>query len=280
MSVLIRSRCVLIALTNKRQSQKEVSFPMILRSLTKHVTDQNWIAVAIDFVIVVFGVYAGLQVQEWSEIRALEASETQYLTQLHEEISGNLKLTAGTVEAMDAVVSSGKRALTFLQSDRDCEEDCWQVLVDFFIASQAFQPAVSTTVYEEMQRLGFPRSMPVRSAVDAYYDLSTTTNLSIDNDPKYRVSFRELITVEAHEQLWARCHYVDASVEYLIVDCPPGLQAERTKVILDHIRTSPDLLGQLRYWIGMHALYIPSFHELLELAAQALKAIESEQMGS
>lgn len=171
---------------------------MILRRLTKHVNDQNWFAVAIDFVIVVFGVYAGLQVQEWSDRRALEASEAQYLTELHEEISGNVKLTTGTVQAMNGVVASGKRALDFLQSDGVCEDDCWRLLVDFFIASQVFRPAVSSTLYEEMQRLGFPRSMVVRSAVDDYYALNTTANLSIDYAPRYRLSFRELIPVEAH----------------------------------------------------------------------------------
>ncbi|EED31846.1 hypothetical protein NOR53_3047 [gamma proteobacterium NOR5-3] len=253
---------------------------MILRSLTKHVKDQNWFAVGIDFVIVVFGVYVGLQVQEWSDLRALEASEFQYLAELHEEISGNAKFTAGTVDAMNDVVSSGKRALDFLQSDRDCDEDCWRVLVDFFVASQAFRPAVSSTVYEEMQRLGFPKSMAVRSAVDDYYALSTTANLSIDNAPKYRVSFRELITVEAHEQLWGQCHRVEASLEYLIVDCPPAMPLESTREMLDRIRARPELLGQLRYWIGMHALWIPAFNELLEQAAQALKAIELEQTGS
>ncbi|MDP5070724.1 MAG: hypothetical protein NWQ45_07480 [Congregibacter sp.] len=253
---------------------------MILRSLTKHVKDQNWFAVAIDFFIVVFGVYVGLQVQDWSDLRALEASEAQYLAELHEEISGNAKFTTGTVEAMNDVVSSGKRALDFLQSDRDCERDCWRVLVDFFVASQVFRPAVSSTVYEEMRRLGFPRSMAVRSAVDDYYALSTTANLSIDNAPKYRVSFRELITVEAHEQLWRQCHRVEASVEYLIVDCPPAMPTESTRVMLDHIIARSELLGQLQYFIGMHALWIPVYNDLLEQAAQALKAIELEQMGS
>ncbi len=38
---------------------------MILRRLSKHVKDQNWFAVALDFVIVV-GVLIGLQVNSWN----------------------------------------------------------------------------------------------------------------------------------------------------------------------------------------------------------------------
>ena len=42
---------------------------MLLRRLTKHIQDQNWFAVGIDFLIVVVGVFIGLQVQEWSAAR-------------------------------------------------------------------------------------------------------------------------------------------------------------------------------------------------------------------
>lgn len=40
---------------------------MILRSLNKHVKDQNWFAVGLDFLIVVFGVFIGLQVGNWND---------------------------------------------------------------------------------------------------------------------------------------------------------------------------------------------------------------------
>mgnify|MGYP003541639920 CR=1 FL=1 len=39
---------------------------MILRRVIEHVKDQNWFAVGIDFVIVVAGVFVGLQVQDWA----------------------------------------------------------------------------------------------------------------------------------------------------------------------------------------------------------------------
>ncbi|MEL7110348.1 MAG: hypothetical protein AAGJ68_14245 [Pseudomonadota bacterium] len=39
---------------------------MLLRRVTKHVKDQNWFAVSIDFAIVVVGVFVGLQVSNWN----------------------------------------------------------------------------------------------------------------------------------------------------------------------------------------------------------------------
>ena len=55
---------------------------MILRSVTKHVTEQNWFAVFIDFIIVVFGVYMGIQVSNWNETRQDRLKETQVLNAL------------------------------------------------------------------------------------------------------------------------------------------------------------------------------------------------------
>ena len=49
---------------------------MLLRRIIEHVKSQNWTAIAIDFVIVVVGVFIGIQVSNWNEDRQ-GASRTQ-----------------------------------------------------------------------------------------------------------------------------------------------------------------------------------------------------------
>ena len=48
---------------------------MLLRSMTKHVKDQNWFAVGLDFFIVVFGILITFQVTNWNEARSFRAQE-------------------------------------------------------------------------------------------------------------------------------------------------------------------------------------------------------------
>jgi hypothetical protein len=62
---------------------------MLLRRITKHVTDQNWFAVFIDFLIVVVGVFIGIQVANWNETRKDDAQEKDYLIRLHEDFVAN-----------------------------------------------------------------------------------------------------------------------------------------------------------------------------------------------
>ena len=40
---------------------------MILRRVAEHVQAQNWFAVALDFLIVVVGVFVGIEVANWNE---------------------------------------------------------------------------------------------------------------------------------------------------------------------------------------------------------------------
>jgi len=42
---------------------------MLLRRLLEHVRGQNWFAVGIDFVVIVVGIFVGLQVDEWNQQR-------------------------------------------------------------------------------------------------------------------------------------------------------------------------------------------------------------------
>ncbi len=53
---------------------------MILRSITRHVREQNWVAVGIDFFIVIVGVFIGIQVANWNAVR-LEAQEEVLLVE-------------------------------------------------------------------------------------------------------------------------------------------------------------------------------------------------------
>ena len=55
---------------------------MLLRSITKHVKDQNWFAVALDFFIVVVGILIAFQITNWNEARADRRLENRYKTEL------------------------------------------------------------------------------------------------------------------------------------------------------------------------------------------------------
>ncbi len=64
---------------------------MLLRRITKHIKDQNWLAVLVDFLIVVVGVFIGIQVANWNTERINEQLEEQYLLRLFDDMNGTIE---------------------------------------------------------------------------------------------------------------------------------------------------------------------------------------------
>lgn len=63
---------------------------MILRSLTAHVKAQNWFAVAIDFIIVVIGVFIGIQVANWNAAEGDRRIAGKYLADVADDVRSDI----------------------------------------------------------------------------------------------------------------------------------------------------------------------------------------------
>ncbi len=102
---------------------------MILRRLTEHVKAQNWFAVAIDFVIVVVGVFVGLQVNNWNAARSDRSEEQKLLMRLYDEtgvLSGRLKAESERIlPFMDALWSLRPALLAGAPRGPLSDYECW-----------------------------------------------------------------------------------------------------------------------------------------------------------
>ena len=74
---------------------------MILRRLKAHVEAENWFAVAIDFAIVVVGVFIGIQVANWNDMRADRQTFEDAMVRFVDETKTNLE----TLDALDAEIA-------------------------------------------------------------------------------------------------------------------------------------------------------------------------------
>lgn len=63
---------------------------MILRSIADAIRRQNWATVAIEFFIVVVGIFVGLQVDDWNQSRNDLALEQEYLGRLQVDTQWNI----------------------------------------------------------------------------------------------------------------------------------------------------------------------------------------------
>lgn len=63
---------------------------MILRRLSQSLKQQNWMAIVIEFVLLVVGVFLGIQVANWNESRKESVQESAFLDNLAEDIRSDI----------------------------------------------------------------------------------------------------------------------------------------------------------------------------------------------
>jgi len=90
---------------------------MLLRKLTQHVKEQNWFAVGLDLVIVVVGVFIGIQVANWNDIQKDKAGLAASLERLDKEVSQNIDI----IEEVLTNIEDGRERLDqSLEAMNDC----------------------------------------------------------------------------------------------------------------------------------------------------------------
>lgn len=91
---------------------------MRLRYLTKHIRDQNWFAVALDFFIVVVGILIAFRITSWNEAQSDRDEERKYLERLSSDLSRTSERMVVQLERNSEIISDLD---TTLKSLKDCK---------------------------------------------------------------------------------------------------------------------------------------------------------------
>ena len=101
---------------------------MILRRVILHFRHQEWTAIFLDFIIVVIGVFVGLQVQQWNEARQTHLRELHYIALLKSDVltmktnfEEFIERTNGREAAMLRVLRSLETCLPEMATRQDFE---------------------------------------------------------------------------------------------------------------------------------------------------------------
>ena len=144
---------------------------MILRRVIAHFRKQEWTAIAIDFVIVVLGVFVGLQVNNWNATRIARAEEQRLIAQLLNDVDRASTSKRAWVEEVKPRIETLQSALLAIQSDRPglslTEDQCTYVALSHIIV---FESSSLPTLDEMMSTggLGLISNARARRALAQY----------------------------------------------------------------------------------------------------------------
>jgi hypothetical protein len=223
---------------------------MILKSIAEGIKAQDWFVVIVEVMIVVVGIFMGLQVDDWNKERTFKKSETELLHELSRELEASIHLTEARLGAYKQVAEAGSRSLHFISSGASCDAECWPILLDFMHASQWQGTSVRTSTYETMRTLGMPSNRAIIDAVEAYLLITSTNVEYYDRLPFYRSLVRRLIPLEIQTYYWEHCYSGTNGLEYYDLDCPKPGPVDLSSQIVEDILGNVEIKPHLTEWTG------------------------------
>lgn len=243
---------------------------MILRRLSKHVKDQNWFAVGLDFIIVVAGVFVGLQVSNWNDVKKGEMSRDYYLERLASDLSQTIALSE-TMEtnSKDAMVIIERFTAALNDPEAPAEELVEAAQLYFSEGTLMTGFGVIWGTYEDLSSTGNFAVLENPGLVDRLMQLNTFFHYQSESGQVNNDWVMPFETRLASEFDWMR---YDTNTEHLF----PVLTLEEQA---DEIRANADLIRRhaaLHHWVSS---YSASSNQTRQAQAQKVLDIVQEERG-
>ena len=204
---------------------------MLLRRITKHVTDQNWFAVFIDFLIVVVGVFIGIQVANWNEAFANKQKAALYVENLKTELKEVMDSEYDNYERSAARVQRNIEVSNYLFEDAALEGLTEKHCDDLAHIHNLFRQYHQLTTIEELissGTLNLIQDKKVRHAIVSFKNY-TTVMLSYE---EIRNNNKEILTKEFPSHFTVRPQLTDGGFINQIFDCDFVTMREDPKFLI------------------------------------------------
>ena len=236
---------------------------MILRRLTENLRAQNWTAIAIEFVIVVVGVFIGTQVSNWNQARLEKQATNKMLDQLRPEIRNTLEFFESARVYYKRVRPFADRALAGWAGDRQVDDN--QFVIAAYQASQIYGIGINAQNWtltfggNQMRDIGDPKVRRNLAVV-----------LTADYEPvgfnavatPYREHVRQVIPIPLQDEIRTRCgdrNLTREGAQYIVVlppSCPLKLDPAEAAKAAAALRAHPELVPELNWHLAAVANYL------------------------
>lgn len=123
---------------------------MLLRSITKHVKDQNWIAVFLDFFIVVTGILIAFQITNWNETRLDQVAYEQAYDRMVIEARSNIETLEDSITLHAPMIQNFRSAIEDIRECRDDEESKGRIEAAVESISSTMSPIYHNTAISQL----------------------------------------------------------------------------------------------------------------------------------
>ncbi len=232
---------------------------MILRRLSQSLKEQNWTAIWIEFLLLIVGVFLGIQVANWNEERITNKQSEIFTERLRED----LRAEAWTYVSLNGyygnILSNAEKALAALEGDAQLSNDA--LIIAAYRATQYGEAVRYRSAFNELTStgsIGLIKDPMLRKTAIQVYNSVAHENLKTEGiNSRYRIFFRMKMPLNVQNAIASNCGdrsqdvgdyaSIDTSLDY---DCSTGLSTEVIDRAARILRSDVVFVELLRLRIG------------------------------
>jgi len=224
---------------------------VILRRIIDHFRNQEWTAIALDFAIVVLGVFIGMQVSNWNADRAATRLGEDYARRLTRDTQENLANVQAQLAYYTAVLESVHRADALLN---DADADPRALVVSAYRATEISYTAPVRATWDQVISSGHLGLLPKGAAetgLSQYYAFDSAQDVYRDSlNSGYRKVVRQIIPMEMQVAIRDTCSDVRddlANIVGFMDTCELDVDPAELRAVAEALRRDPAVASTLRY---------------------------------
>lgn len=223
---------------------------MILRRAATALKEQNWTTILIEFVLLVCGVFLGIQVANWNQALADARLGRAYTARLTADLQKDLASRREIVAYYRAVLDSVERTDALLA---DPQSDPKALLINAYRASEVTYRASSNATWSEIVSSGDTGLLPPELARNAgEYFAIDTARVSVDllTGSAYRHRVRSIIPLRIDKALRTGCSDTRDGAQEItgfMQDCTLDIDTGLVSKTAAALRDDPAVHAELRH---------------------------------
>jgi hypothetical protein len=232
---------------------------VIGRRVIGHLKNQQWTAFGIEFVIVVLGIFIGLQVSNWNQARTVGQQAANFAERLRTDLREEDWAYQLLISYNREVLANAQRAASALEGTTTTSDE--SLLICAYRATQYKQRLRRRSTYDEListGTIGLIRDQKLRDTAMRVYNMPTIDNSVREGmQSRYREAFRMREPNDVQRALAKECgdRYIEtgdyaAITGSLDYPCTTGLSEQAIGEAAKALRSNGNLLPLLRVRIA------------------------------
>ena len=234
---------------------------------------------AAELIIVIVGVFIGIQVSNWNDARLDRIRAHSYLERIRDDLDTDINNYEDRLRLWDKVSAYGADVLDNVNAGDEDGLSEWDLLLAYFQASQITEFLTTRITYDELKgegELGLIRDLELRKQLASYY--TNADNPVLSERPAYREHVRGLIPLHIQSYIWKSCYSIIGETQ-IFRDCEAPIARKDSADLIEMLGENTQLVSELRYWMSTLQVALLIGADRTEAAKKLRKLVDEKIEG-